>query len=168
MGLFSRKISYKDAVIGVLNDALEIDIKSESAFQGHAQNNLEGLICVFWMVERSLHCLPDSKRELAGAHIFNELIDFLRDDYSQAEIQSLVVPAFMKRTAEYTSLFSIGADEEPRQPLLRTSARMVENVFGEPEAHIARTMAVSLLWLQPILAIGGEICELDKQRKIAW
>jgi hypothetical protein len=168
VGLFTRKVPYTDVVIEALNEALDIDIKSEGVFKGLPVSNLEALICVFWMVERSLNCLPDSKREKAGEHMLNELLDFLRDDYSEGEIKTLVIPAFMKRTAEYSSLFSLGDGDEPRNALLRTSARMVENVFGEDEAHLARTMAVMLLWLQPILAMGERVKSMDDDRRIAW
>lgn len=168
MGLFTRKVPYTDVVIETLNDALDIDIKSEVVFKGLPVSNLEALICVYWMVERSFYCLPDSKREKAGAHMLDGLLDFLRTDYSANEIKTLVIPAFMKRTAEYSSLFSLHDGEEPRNAYLRSSARMVGNVFGEDEAHISRTMAVMLLWLQPILAMGDKVKALDDDRRIAW
>ena len=45
---------------------------------------------------------------------------------------------------------------------------VVENVFGEDEAHIARIMAAILLWWQPISAEGARITTLDRKGEVAW
>ena len=75
----------------------------------------------------------------------DHLLDWFAEDYSRTDMSRLVIPAFEKRLDEYTSLFVIRAGEQPRAPMIRTFKRIVENVFGEDEAHIARITAVLLL-----------------------
>lgn len=51
---------------------------------------------------------------------------------------------------------------------MRTFKRIVEKVFGEDEAHIARIMAAILMWWPPISAEGGRIATLNKKGDVVW
>jgi hypothetical protein len=169
MGWFGKKkTSYRDLVIEASNYAMAINLKDSKVFDNFPVNNLEAVIAIFWMVECSLHGLPRPRLEMAGSHLMDELLAWLNDDYSSEEMSRLVIPAFRKRLDEYTSSFVIGTDEEPQAPLMRTFKHIVENVFGEDEAHIARIMAAILLWWQPISTEGARITELDKKGAVAW
>jgi len=163
-----KKTSYRDLVVGASNYAMAINLKDSKAFDDFPVNNLEAVIAIFWMVERSLHGLPRPQLEMAGSHLMAELLAWLSDDYSSEEMSRLVIPAFRKRIDEYSSSFVIGENENPKAPMMRTFKRIVENVFGEDEAHIARIMAAILLWWQPISAEGARITELDKKGVVAW
>lgn len=169
IGWFGRKkVPYRDVAIEAFNKAMAINLKGEKVFEDYPVNNLEAVIAIFWMVECSLHGLPRAKVEKAGSYIMDELLRWLSDDYSREEISSLVIPAFDKRLNEYSQLFAIRSGEEPRAPLMRTFKRVVENVFGEEEAHVARIMAAMLLWWQPIAAEGNRITDLDRKGEVAW
>ena len=163
-----NKLSYRDLAIEAINKAMAINLKDEMVFEGYPVNNLEAVIAMFWMVERSLLGLSRTKVEKAGSHMMDELLHWLSDDYSREEISRLVIPAFDKRLNEYSELFVIRPGEEPQAPLMRTFKRVVENVFGEEEAHIARVMAAILLWWQPISAEGAHITNLDRKGEVAW
>ncbi|MGH7146938.1 MAG: hypothetical protein ACREIJ_03450 [Nitrospiraceae bacterium] len=169
MGWFGKKkMLYDELVIGALNKAMALNLKDEKVFEDYPVNNLEAVISIFWMVERSLHGLPRTKVEKAGSHMMDELLHWLSDDYSREEMSRLVIPAFDKRLNEYSELFVIRSGEEPQAPLMRTFKRIVENVFGEDEAHIARIMAAVLLWWQPISAEGARITDLDRKGEVVW
>lgn len=169
MGWFGKKkIPYRDLAIEAINKAMALNLKDEKVFDNYPVNNLEAVIAMFWMVERSLHGLPRAKLEKAASHVMDELLRWLSDDYSREEISRLVIPAFDKRLNEYSELFVIRAGEEPRAPLMRTFKRIVENVFEEEEAHIARTMAAILLWWQPVSAEGARFTALDSDGVVAW
>lgn len=169
MGWFGkRKVPYQDIAIETINTALTIDLKEEKVFENFPVNNLEAVIAIFWMVERSLHWLPRPKLEKMGSHIMEELLRWLSEDYSPDEISRLVIPAFDRRLNEYSELFAIRSSEEPKTPLIRTFKRIVENVFGDDEAHIARTMAAILIWWQPISATGARVTNLDSDHEVAW
>ncbi len=169
MGWFGKKKAhFQDLAIDAVNNAMSINIKDEAVFENYPVNNLEAVIAIFWMVERSLHGLPRPKLEKAGSHIMGELLHWLSGDYSREEISRLVIPAFDKRLNEYSDLFVVHAGEEPQVPLMRTFKRVVENVFGEDDAHIARIMAVILMWWQPISTEGARITALDKKGDVAW
>lgn len=163
-----KKASYQDLVIEVMNEAMAIRIKENEVFENYPINNLEAVIAIFWMVERSLHGLPRTRLEKAGSYLMDELFAWLSDDYSHDEIASLVVPAFKKRIHEYSEAFVLHPGEEPQAALLRTFKLIVENVFGERETHIARIMAAILLWWQPISTEGTRIATLDKKGEVAW
>ena len=169
MGWFGKKkVQYQDAVIEALNKAMAIRLKDEMVFENFPINNLEAIIAMFWMVERSLQGLPRQKLEKAGSHLMDEILAWLSDDYSREEISRLVIPAFDKRLNEYSGLFVICSGEEPQTPLLRTFRQIVENVFSEDEAHIAQIMAAILMWWQPISEEGARITALDKKGEVAW
>ncbi len=169
MGWFGKKkVPYQDLAIEVINKAMAINLKDEKVFENYHANNLEAVIAIFWMVERSLHGLPRPKLEKAGSHIMDELLQWLSDDYSREEISRIVIPTFDRRLNEYSELFVIQSGEEPQAPLMRTFKRIVENVFGEDEAHIARIMAAILIWWQPISAEGASVTALDGQGEVAW
>lgn len=169
MGWFGKKKArYQDLAIDAVNKAMAINLKDETVFENYPVNNLEAVIAIFWMVERSLHGLPRPKLEKAGSHVMDELLHWLSDDYAREEMSRLVIPAFDKRLNEYSNLFAIRAGEEPQAPLMRTFKRVVENVFGEDEAHIARIMAAIIIWWQPISAEGARITALDKKGDVAW
>ncbi|MDE2323193.1 MAG: hypothetical protein KGL51_00755 [Betaproteobacteria bacterium] len=169
MGWFGKKkVPYQGVVIEALNKALAIRLKAEKAFEKCSVNNLEAVIAMFWIVERSLQGLPRPKLEKTGSHLMEELLAWLSDDYSHDEISRLVIPAFDKRLNEYSGLFVIRAGEEPQAPLLRTFKQIVENVFGEDEAPIAQIVAALLMWWQPISEEGARITALDKMGEIAW
>ncbi len=169
MGWFGKKkVPYQDLAIELINKSLAINLKDEEVFENYPVNNLEAVIAIFWMVERSLHGLPRPKLEKAGSHIMDELLRWLSDDYSREEMSRLVIPAFDRRLSEYSELFVIRSGEEPQAPLMRTFKRLVENVFGEDEAHIARIMAALLMWWQPISATGARITALDSNREVVW
>jgi len=169
MGWFGKKkVQYQDIVIEALNKAMAINLKDENVFESCPVNNLEAVIAMFWMVERSLQALPRPKLEKAGSHLMDELLAWLSDDYSHDEISRLVIPAFDKRLNEYSDLFLIRSGEEPQAPLLRTFKHIVENVFVENEAHIAQIMAAVLMWWQPISEEGARITALDRKGEVAW
>lgn len=169
MGWFGKKkVPYQDLAIEAINRAMAIRIKDEKVFDNYPVNNLEAVIAIFWMVERSLQGLPRPKLEKAGSHLMEELLIWLSDDYSREEISRLVIPAFNKRLNEYSELFVIRSGEEPQTPLMRTFKRIVENVFGEDDAHIARIMAAILMWWQPISSEGARITALDSKGEVAW
>ena len=147
---------------------MAINLKDEEVFKEYPVNNLEAVIAIFWMVERSLHGLPRARVEKAGSHMMDELLHWLSNDYSREEMSRLVIPAFDKRLREYSELFVIRSGEEPQAPLMRTFKRVVENVFGEEEAHIARIMAAILLWWRPISEEGVRITNLDRKGEVAW
>jgi len=98
----------------------------------------------------------------------DEILAWLSDGYSREEISRLVIPAFDKRLNEYSGLFVVRSGEEPQAPLLRTFKQIVENVFGEDEAHIAQIMAAILIWWQPIAEEGARITALEKKGEVAW
>ena len=169
MGWFgTKKVQYQDIVINALNKAMAIRLKDDKVFENCPVNNLEAVIAIFWMVERSLQGLPRPRLEKAGSHLMDELLAWLGDDYSHEEISQFVIPAFDKRLNEYSGLFVIQSGEEPRAASLRTFKQIVENVFGENEAHIAQTMAAILIWWQPISMEGARITALDKKDEVAW
>jgi len=169
MGWFGRKKTpYDDLVIGAMNKAMEIRLKDEKVFENFPVNTLEATIAIFWMVERSLHGLPRPKLEKAGSFLMDHLLAWLSEDYPKTDMSKLVIPAFEKRLDEYSTLFVINAGEEPRAPMLRTFKRIVEYVFGEDEAHIARITAALLLWWKPISEEGARITALDKQGEVSW
>jgi len=163
-----RKIPYDELVISAMNKAMEIRLKDEKVFENFPVNTLEAVIAIFWMMERALHSLPRAKLEKAGSSLMDQLLAWLGEDYSRDDMSRLVIPAFKKRLDEYSSLFVIKPGEEARVPLMRTFKRIVEHVFGEDEAHIARIMAAVLLWWQPISEEGARITALDKQGEVAW
>lgn len=150
MSWFGKKVQYQDIVIEALNKAMAISLKKERVFESCTVSNLEAVIAMFWMVERSLQSLPRPKLEKAGSHLMDSLLTWLSDEYSQDEISRLVIPAFDQRLNEYADLFVIRPGEEPRASVLRTFKRIVENVFVQDEAHIAQIMAAVLMWWQPI------------------
>ena len=169
MGWFGKKkVQYQVIVIEALNRAMDINLKDESAFENCPVNNLEAVIAMFWMVERSFQALPRPKLEKAASYLMDEILAWLSDDYSKDEISRLVIPAFDKRLNEYSDLFVIRPGEETQAPLLRTFKQIVENVFGEDEAHIAQIMAAILMWWQPISEEGARITALDKKDEVAW
>lgn len=169
MGWFGTgKVQYQGIVIEALNKAMTIRLKDEKVFENCPVNNLEAVIAMFWMVERSLQGLPRPRLEKAGSHLMDELLAWLGDDYSHDEISRFVIPAFDKRLNEYSGLFVIHSGEEPQAPLLRTFKQIVENVFSEDEAHIAQIMAAILIWWQPISVEGARITALDKKGEVAW
>ncbi len=169
MGWFgAKKVRYQDVVLEALNKAMAIRLKDEAVFENCPINNLEAVIAMFWMVERSLQGLPRPRLEKAGSYLMEELLAWLGDDYSQDEISRFVIPAFDKRLNEYSGQFVMRSGEEPRAPLLRTFKQVVENVFGEDEAHIAQIMAALLLWWQPISIEGARITAMDKKGEVAW
>jgi hypothetical protein len=165
---WKKKARYQDLVIEHINKAMEINLKEEQVFESYPINTLEAVIAVFWMVEWSLHGLPRPKLEAAGSYLMDELLQWFSDDYSREEISRLVIPAFDRRLNEYSELFVIRLGEEPQTPLMRAFKRIVENVFGEDEAHIAQIMAAILLWWQPISSEGARIAELDRDGGISW
>ena len=162
------KMPYQGVIIGALSKAMAISLKDEKPFENYSVNNLEAVIAIFWMVERSLQTLPSTKLVKAGCHMMDELLAWLSDDYSPDEISRLVIPAFDKRLNEYSCLFVIRSGDEPRSPLLRTFKKILENVFGEADVHIAQVMAALLIWWQPIAEEGARIAALDKVGEIAW
>lgn len=169
MGWFgTKKVRYQDVVIEALNKAMAIRLKDETVFENCPINNLEAIIAMFWMVECSLQGLPRARLEKAGSYLMEELLAWLGDDYSHDEISRLVIPAFDKRMNEYSGQFVIRPGEESKAPLLRTFKQIVENVFGEDEAHIAQIMSAILLWWQPISVEGARITALDKKGDVAW
>lgn len=169
MGWFkTKKVRYHNIVIEALNKAMAIRLTDEKAFENRALNNLEAIIAMFWMVERSLQGLPRSKLEKAGNYLMDELLAWLSDDYSYDEISRLVIPAFEKRLNEYSGLFVLRSGEAAQAPLLRTFKQIVENVFGEHDPHIAQIMAAILIWWQPISVNGARITTLDKHGGVAW
>jgi hypothetical protein len=169
MGWFGKKkIPYEDLVIAAMNKAMEIRLKDDKVFENLPLNTLEAVIAIFWMVERSLHGLPRPKLEKAGSAIMDHLLAWLAKDYSKTDMSRLVIPAFEKRLDEYSSLFVVRPGEEPRAPMMRTFKRIVEHVFGEDEAHIARISAAILLWWKPISEEGARITGLDKQGEVSW
>lgn len=147
---------------------MAINLKDEKVFENYPINNLEAVIAIFWMVERSIQSLPRHRLKNAGAYLMDEILAWLSDEYSRDEISRLVIPAFDKRLKEYSELFVIQPGEEPQAPLMRTFKHVVENVFGEDEAHIARIMAAILLWWQPISKQGALITEFDKKGEVSW
>ena len=169
MGWFGKKrIPYDELVISALNKAMKIRLKDEKVFENSPLNSLEAVIAIFWMIERSFHGLRRSKLEKAGSSLMDALLAWLAEDYSKDDMSRLVIPAFKKRLDEYSSLFVIKPGEESRVPLMRTFKRVVEHVFGEDDAHIARIMAAILLWWQPISEEGARITALDKQGEVSW
>lgn len=169
MGWFGKKkVQYQGVVIEALNKAMTIRLNDEKIFEDYPVNNLEAVIAMFWMVECSLQGLPRPKLEKAGAHLMDQLLAWLGDDYSHDEISRLVIPAFDKRLSEYSGLFVISPGDEPQAPLLRTFKKIVENVFGDDEAHIAQIMAAILMWWQPISEEGARITALDNKGEVAW
>lgn len=169
MGWFgTKKVRYQGVVIEALNKAMAIRLKDEKVFENCPVNNLEAVIAMFWMVERSLQGLSRPRLEKAGSYLMEELLAWLGDDYSHDEISRLVTPAFDKRLNEYSGQFVIRSGEEPQAPLLRTFKQIVENVFGEDEAHIAQIMCAILIWWQPISMEGARITALDKKGEVTW
>jgi hypothetical protein len=169
MGWFrNAKKAYSDVGTDLLNMAMAIELRNQTAFDNHSVNNLEAVIAIFWMVERSLSGLPRAKRERMGSHIMDDLLHWFGDSYSREEISHLVIPAIDKRLHEYSGLFAIRPGEEPRVPLLRLFKRVVENVFGTDDAAIDEIMAAILLWWQPISDKGASIVERDRRNKVAW
>lgn len=163
-----KKVQYQDIVIEALNKAMDIDLKGESVFENCPVNNLEAVIAMYWMVERSFQALPRPKLEKAGSHLMDEVLAWLSDDYSKDEISRLVIPAFDKRLNKYSDLFVTRLGEEHQAPLLRTFKQIVENVFAEDEAHITQIMAAIHMWWQPISEEGARIAALDKKGEVAW
>ena len=169
MGWFGKKkIPYEDLVIAAMNKAMEIRLKDEKVFENFPLNTLEAVIAIFWMVERSLYGLPRPKLEKAGSAIMDHLLAWFAEDYSKTDMSRLVIPAFEKRLDEYSSLFAVKPAEEPRAAMMRTFKRIVEHVFGEDEAHIARISAAIMLWWKPISEEGARITGLDKQGEVSW
>jgi hypothetical protein len=160
--------SYRDATIDLLNAAMAIDIHNEEIFKDLKVNSLEATIAIFWMVERTLHGLPKHKHEAAGTHLFESIIEWMKDDYEAEEIKSLVIPAFRKRIEEYSSLFSTSQNITSQAALLRTMKAISENVSGEQEAHIADIMSVLLKWYEPIVDAGKQFIAMDKSHSISW
>lgn len=168
MGWFGKKEPYEDLALGALNKALAIDLKSATPFRNYPINNLEAVIALFWMVERSLRPLPTAKFEQAGIYLMDALLDWFSNDYSHAEIRSLVMPAFEKRLSEYSSLFTVMPDEAPAAPMMRTFGRITSNIFGGDETDIAQILAAMTLWWKPISAEGLRIVQLDKEGSVNW
>ncbi len=169
MGWFgNKKVPYDEVVISAMNKAMEIRLSDENIFNNFPLNSLEAVVAIFWMVERSLQGLPRYKLEKAGSVLMDHLLDWFAEDYSRTDMSRLVIPAFEKRLDEYSSLFVIRAGEQPRAPMIRTFKRIVENVFGEDEAHIARITAVLLLWWKPISEEGARITALDNKGEVSW
>lgn len=160
--------SYRDATIGLLNAAMAIDLYKEEIFKDIKVNNLEAIIAIFWMVERTFHGLPKHKHEAAGAHLFESIIEWMKDEYEAEEIKNLVIPAFKRRVEEYSSLFSTSQSTTAQAALLRTMKAISENVSGEQEAHIENVMSVLLKWYEPIVAAGKEFIAMDKSHSISW
>ena len=160
--------SYRDATIGLLNAAMAIDIHKEEIFKDLKVNNLEAIIAIFWMVERTFHGLPQNKHEAAGAHLFESIIEWMKDEYGTEEIKSLVIPAFRKRVEEYSSLFSTNQHTTAQAALLRTMKAISENVSGQQEAHISNIMIVLLKWYEPIIAAGKEFIAMDDSQSMNW
>lgn len=168
MGWFSKKSPYRELALGALNEAMAIDLKSETPFDGYPVNNLEAVIAIFWMVERSLRPLPTAKLEQAGTCLMDALLDWFSGEYSNAEIGSLVIPAFDKRLNEYSALFTVKANEEPTAPMMRTFGRIISNVFGGEPTDVAQISAAILLWWKPISAEGARIVQLDREGSVSW
>ena len=169
MGWFGkRKVPYEELAIAAMNKAMEIRLKDEKVFENFPVNTLEAVIAIFWMVERSLQGLPRPKLEKAGSVLMDHLLAWFAEDYSKTDMSRLVIPAFEKRLDEYSSLFAVKAGEQPRAPMMRTFKRIVEHVFGEDEAHVARITAALLLWWKPISEEGARITALDKQGEVSW
>ena len=162
------KKPYRELAVASMNSALAIPLKDEPVFEGFPTNTLEAVVALFWMVERSLHGLPRQRLELAGSTIMDQLLQWFSQDYSSEEIRTLVIPVFEQRLDEYSELFQVRQGEEPRSALLRTFKRVVENVFGEDDAHIARITAAILLWWRPISEEGARIVALDASDKVSW
>ena len=165
---WKKTTPYRELAVAAMNGALAIPLKDEPVFESFSTNTLEAVVALFWMVERSLHGLPREKLELAGSSIMDELLQWFSQDYSSAEVSTLVIPSFERRLEEYAALFQLRQGEQPNAATLRTFKRVVENVFGEKEAHISRITAAILLWWKPISQEGARIVALDKGGKVSW
>lgn len=168
VGWFSKKSPYRELVLGALKEAMATDLKSETPFDGYYVNNLEAVIAIFWMVERSLRPLSRAKLEQAGMCLMEALLDWFSSEYSSTEIRSLVIPAFDKRLNEYSTLFTVKADEKPTAPMMRTFGRIISNVFGGEQTDIAQISAAILLWWKPISVEGARIVQLDRKGLVSW
>lgn len=164
----SKKIPYRELAVGAMNSALAIPLKDEQVFESFPTNTIEAVAALFWMVERSLHGLPLERLELAGSLIMDELLQWFSEDYSSAEVSRLVIPLLERRLDEYSGLFEVRRGEQPNAALLRTFKHVVENVFGEDEAHISRITAAIILWWKPISEEGARIVALDRSGKVSW
>lgn len=169
MGWFTKKRTpYQALAVDAINSAMAIDIKNAAPFVDSPVNNLEAVIAIFWMVEKSFAGLGPQKQQQAGSHIMDKLLEWLGAEYSPHEMRSLVIPAFERRLDEYEAAFSVRQNEAPTATSMRTFRLMVERIFNEPEAHIAQITALQLLLWRPIADEGSRITALDKDGKVHW
>lgn len=169
MNWFTKKRTpYQDLAITAINSAMEIDIKNAAPFVDRPVNNLEAVIAIFWMVEKSFAGLGAEKQQQAGSHVMDKLLEWLSADYSLHEMRSLVIPAFERRLDEYEAAFTVQQNEAPTTAFMRTFKLMVEQIFNESEAHFAQITALQLLLWRPISDEGTRITALDADSKVQW
>ena len=168
MGWFTKKESFKPISVKILNAAMATDAHGPKELEHCMVNNLEAVIAIFWFVTECCEKMGKKKQELVGEYLFGALLVWFEDSYSPSEIESLVVPAFEKRLAEYSKVASYTQDEDPSKILFRLLKRVMSNVYCENDPSFEQVMAIPDMWMWPISEEVKKLCALDQSGAIDW
>lgn len=157
---------YQNYVLGVLKDALSVDLRAAGGFAEVPLDPLEARIFIAWMVEVGLRGLRDYDKHLkASACVVREMLPLLEEvSPASRNVEAL----FRQRFEEYSSLFTMKEGQEPGPVLMRTCRLAVEHVTKQREPHIAQVMAATTWWWPAVTSYPKILVDLDREGKVAW
>lgn len=157
---------YQNYVLGVLKDALSVDLRAAGGFADVHLDPLETRIFIAWMVEVGLRGLRNYDKHLkASACVVREMLPLLQEVSPESkDVEGL----FRQRFEEYSSMFTIKEGQEPGPALMRTCRLAVEHITKQREPHLAQVMAATTWWWPAVTSYPQILVDLDREGKVAW